>query len=578
MRILRPLLLATSALTLMGAPAFSMSLQEAAMMAVTTNPAMEAAKENRRAQVYELKQGRGLYYPRLDLSADVGPEWTNTRAIDPSVTYLRYDSRVSLTQLLFDGFEREALIERRASRLDGAAIRVEERVETLSLDTAEVYLDVLRYSDLIAIAQENIAVHESILSQVRQRVDGGESGVGDLQQTESRLAAARETLVSTEQDLRDAQARFAAVVGADPSGLVPAPSMAGSLPGRVDEAVNYAINNSPTLRARAAQIDEAKAFHREAAANYYPTIELVVQHSRNYNVDGVAGMNNDASALLQLNWNLFNGGIDTARRTELAHRIGEERAQTMNVERGIAREARVSWNALDAARSRVGILREQVASNSEVVETYRQEFLIGQRDLLDLLDSENELFLARSALVSAQYVTEFAAYRILAVMGALSNALGIPDPAEAVANARVGAEVTPDYEFGARAVSSVNRPAPDRIYVSGSMPEQPAAQQQAQPQAPAQPQTQTQTQIQAQPVPQRLPPDSAIARPAPAPGSAHRVQAPAIPAAPSNAAPSLAEARPAAATATGSAAFGTPGQSTTQSLNARSLQAARGVQ
>ncbi len=575
MRILRPLLLATSALTVMGAPAFSMSLQEAAMMTVTTNPAMEAAKENRRAQVFELKQGRGLYYPRIDLSADVGPEWTHTRATEPSETWLRYDSRISLTQLLFDGFEREALIERRASRLDGAAIRVEERTETLSLDTAEVYLDVLRYRDLIGIARENIAVHESILSQVRQRVEGGESGVGDLQQTESRLAAARDTVVTTEQDRMDAEARFDAIVGAEPEGLVPAPSLAGYLPGRVEEAVSFAVNNSPTLRARAAQIDEAKAFHREAAAAYYPTIELVLQHSRNYNVDAVAGINNDASALLQLNWNLFNGGIDTARRTELAHRIGEERAQTMNVERNIARETRVSWNALQAARSRVSILREQVASNSEVVETYRQEFLIGQRDLLDLLDSENELFLARSALVSAQYVVEFAAYRILAVMGSLSNALGIPDPAEAVADARAGAEVTPDYEFGNRAVAAVNRPAPDRVYTSSSEAPQPAVQQQAQPQP------QPQAREQARPLPQQLAPDTAGARPAPVRATAARVVEPAIPPAPTpvvetGTAPNLAAARPTIPVHGAAAPSREP--TTTQSLNARSLQAAQGLQ
>jgi adhesin transport system outer membrane protein len=98
------------------------------------------------------------------------------------------------------------------------------------------------------------------------------------------------------------------------------------------------------------------------------------------------------------------------------------------------------------------------------VETYRQEFLIGQRDLLDLLDSENELFLSRSALVSAQYVSEFAVYRILAVMGALSDSLGVPDPEEAAATARAGAGVTPDYSFGERAVDAVNRPAPDQTY------------------------------------------------------------------------------------------------------------------
>ncbi|WP_092787474.1 TolC family outer membrane protein [Rhodospira trueperi] len=467
MRLKRHLFLVTTALSgfgLLGAlPASAMSLEEAAFQAASTNPQIEAAKENRRAQVFELRQGRGLYFPRLDVTADVGPEWTETRNIDDE-KLVRYDTQIRLTQLLFDGFAREAKIEQRASRLDGAALRVEERVETLSLDAAEVYMDVLRYRELRDIAIDNVAVHEDILSQVSQRVNAGQTGIGDQQQTETRLAAARDAVVSAEQDVRDAEASFLRIVGTAPDAMSEPPSLVDYMPGTVDEAVFQAVNNSPTLRATAAQIDEAHAAHREAGGAYYPTIELELQHSRNDDIDGVEGINNDATALVRLTWNLFNGGIDTARRTELAHRIGEQRAETMNVERALAEEARISWNAMEAARSRVDILRDQVASNTNVVETYRQEFLIGQRDLLDLLDSENELFLSRSALVSAQYVSEFAVYRILAVMGALSDALGVPDPGEAAATARAGAGVTPDYSFGERAVDAVNRPAPDQTY------------------------------------------------------------------------------------------------------------------
>jgi len=461
MRLCRHLFLATTALTMLGAlPAQGMSLQEAAFQATATNPQIEAAKENRRAQVFELRQGRGLYFPRLDVSADVGPEWTETRTIDEK-TLLRYDTQIRLTQLLFDGFDREAKIEQRAARLDGASILVEERVETLSLDAAEVYMDMLRYQELRDIAAENIAVHEDILSRVGQRVNAGQSGVGDQQQTESRLSAARDTLVSAEQDLADARARFLTIVGSEPEALSTPPDLEPALPASVEEAVVYAVNNNPTLRARAAEIDEAHAAHREAGGAYYPTIELELQHKRNHNVDGVEGINNDASAMVLLTWNLFNGGIDTARRVEMSHRIGEQRAETMQVERAVAQETRVSWNALESARNRVAILRDQVVSNTEVVDTYRQEFLIGQRDLLDLLDSENELFLSRSALVSAEYVTDFAIYRILAVMGALSSALGVADPEEAVADARAGAGVVPDYAFGARTIEGITRPAPD---------------------------------------------------------------------------------------------------------------------
>jgi adhesin transport system outer membrane protein len=438
----------------------AMTLEDAAGIAVQTNPEVEAARENRRAQAYELRQGRGLYLPRIDLSASYGPEWTETRRLnDPEELMMRYDTELTLTQLLFDGFAREALIERRAARLDGASLRVEERVETISLDTSEVFLDVMRYEELLRLAENNVAIHREILDQVSRRVNAGQSGVGDLQQAESRLAAAEDTVVQSRQDLQDARARFERIVGTPPDALERPPSLADQLPPTLDEAVVTAVNASPTLRATAAVIDEAKAQRREATAEYYPTVELVVSHTRNHNVDGAPGINNDANAQVRLSWNIFNGGIDEARRMELAHRIGEQRAETMNVERAVAEEARLSWNALDAARQRINILVQQVQSNEQVVQTYRQEFTIGVRDLLDLLDAENELFLSRSALVSAEYVADFAVHRILAVMGVFSTALNVSDPVEAQASARAGAGVDPEYVFGARTLEDVHRSA-----------------------------------------------------------------------------------------------------------------------
>ena len=63
---------------------------------------------------------------------------------------------------------------------------------------------------------------------------------------------------------------------------------------------------------------------------------------------------------------------------------------------------------------------------------YAQQFDLGQRGLLDLLDSENELFLARSNLVTATFTETFAVYRVLAVIGMMLDTLDIDRPKEAI--------------------------------------------------------------------------------------------------------------------------------------------------
>ena len=59
------------------------SLSETVQFAIGSHPDVREAAANRRATEAELREARGLYYPRLDLRAGIGPEWTlNTVASD----------------------------------------------------------------------------------------------------------------------------------------------------------------------------------------------------------------------------------------------------------------------------------------------------------------------------------------------------------------------------------------------------------------------------------------------------------------------------------------------------------------
>ena len=66
-------------------------------------------------------------------------------------------------------------------------------------------------------------------------------------------------------------------------------------------------------------------------------------------------------------------------------------------------------------------------------EAYQQQFTLGQRTLLDLLDSENELFTANRRYTEVRYTEEFSMYRVVAATGALLKQQNIVVPTEAVA-------------------------------------------------------------------------------------------------------------------------------------------------
>lgn len=412
---------------------YAMTLQEAVGLAISTNPEVGAVANDRLAVDEELRQGRALYYPQVDLRAETGPEFSENATVDAQghdSGKWRHRSQASLTlsQLLFDGFFADSEVERQKARVKSAAYRVGETAEFVGLDAVEAYLEVLRHRERVLIAEDNVTVHRDTLGKVQQRAQAGGGNIADVRQAEARLSSAESALVQTRGDLRDAEALFERVVGQKPDSLDPATVPATDLPADVDEAVAISVENSPTVQFARADIETAQADVKQQEASLYPDLRLEVGGSIADNIDGKTDTEHDATALVVMRWNLYRGGADTARIREFKHRLAEATDNLRINERRVSEDARVSWNAIEVSRQNVQILAQNVEANQRTRDVYAQQFDIGQRGLLDLLDSDNELFLSRDNLITARYAEIFATYRLLATMGALVDTVGAPPP------------------------------------------------------------------------------------------------------------------------------------------------------
>ena len=106
-------------------------------------------------------------------------------------------------------------------------------------------------------------------------------------------------------------------------------------------------------------------------------------------------------------------------------RASEAMYKIHEIDRQIRRELDVSLNDYQVTRDQVSLLRDRVATAQEVTTAYGEQFRLGQRTLIELLDSGNELFLARTDLTSREYEQILAAYEFLAVKGTLLEDLGV---------------------------------------------------------------------------------------------------------------------------------------------------------
>ncbi len=436
------------ALAMFAVPSVSaMSMKEAVMQALRTNPEINEAIANRQSIEFELEQGRGLYRPRVDLEGSIGGEIRNsdtTRANnDEDHLFLRREASIVVRQTLFDGFGIDAEVERQASRVDGASLRIRERAEFIALAVIREYLEIARLQRVIGITKQNIAYHNKILGEISQGASEGSLSIADRQQAQERVFAARAALVEFEEDLKAAEATFIKLVGKEIGKIGPRIDIKGKGPKSLEAALKAARANHPSVKFAKADIDAAAALVKAAESKFYPRVSLEGRGSLGEDLGGVRGTDNDLQGNLVVNWNIYNGGIDAANKQEQIRHVDEAYHRLHKITREVEEGVRQSWNRRSQQSRRLKELLRQLSATEQLQTSYTEQFKIGERSLLDLLDNQNTRFALQVAVATGDSAVKFADYRILAAQGHLLQAIGVGAPKDAKPYARKDAKVPP---------------------------------------------------------------------------------------------------------------------------------------
>ncbi|KAA3654936.1 MAG: channel protein TolC [Proteobacteria bacterium] len=401
------------------------SLREAVQRAVVSNPEVQARWHAYLAAEEEQDVARGGYYPRVDLTAGIGRE----RQTDPGVAdrnYTRRGATLSLNQMVYDGFATQSEVARLGHAKLTRYFEILDASESVAGETVRAYADVLRYRDLVQLAQENFLRHKEVFDQIEERARAGVGRRVDLEQAGGRLALAESNLLTEASNLHDVSARYHRLVGELPADtLQPMGRIAEQLPPSVADALRLAYEGHPAFHAAVENVRAATEEAKGKEAAYQPRVDLRARQSVDYNTDGVDGRHGDSVVELVMNFNLFKGGSDRATVRQFAQRLNQSKDLRDKACRDIRQTLSIAYNDVQRLAEQLKYLNQHQLSISKAREAYRKQFDIGQRTLLDLLDTENEYFQARRAYVNGDYDHKVAEARTLGGMGKLLPSLQV---------------------------------------------------------------------------------------------------------------------------------------------------------
>lgn len=410
-----------------GAQELPDALLQAARQAVAANPDVQSRWHVFTASESDQDQARAGYRPTVDLTAGVGRERRKSPGTATN-SYTRSGVEASLTQMLYDGWFTPNEVERLGHARVTRYFELLETMEDTTLEVVRAYSDVLRYRKLVDLAKSNYVEHKLLHDQISERVKAGVSRGVDFEQATGRLALAESNLLTEASNLHDVTARYLRIIGVQPDPQLPsleARHLASGVPADSESAVKAALSENYQLKASIANILSSMSDVDSQKAGYRPRLDLRARQGVFRNLDGVDGRSREGVVELVLSYNLYRGGADDARLRGAAEELNRSKDLREKACRDARQTLAIAWNDVQRLREQLAYLDQHQLSTEKSREAYRQQFDIGQRTLLDLLDTENEYFEARRAYVNATHDQVIAQARSLASMGQLLKTLGV---------------------------------------------------------------------------------------------------------------------------------------------------------
>ncbi|WP_114953919.1 TolC family outer membrane protein [Sphingosinicella terrae] len=404
------------------------TVDQAVDLAINTQPEVQARWEAFLAAGADRRAVRGGYLPTVDVNGEYGAA---TREYDDRGWFARDYVELSITQMLFDGFlVRSQLEEADQTRLTRYYELLDE-VQSKALEAIEAYEDVRQYRETLALAQRNYETHQQVHALISERAQSGVSNRADLEQAAGRLALAESNMLTEQANLHDVTARFQRIVGRQPAeALQDFPVASARVPGDLEAVMTEALRNHASLYAANATVEAAKAAVSESRAAYYPRVSVAARGGTYRNSSSFdaqfdpRGRGEEAFVGLNFSYNLFRGGADQARTDAAERRLFQSEDLLDKACVDLRQSASIAWNNVNSLRARLRALEAHRIGAANVATAYEQQFYIGRRTLLDVLDAKNEAFQAERAFAQAQHELTKAYYRTLRAMGILLDVLG----------------------------------------------------------------------------------------------------------------------------------------------------------
>lgn len=405
-------------LALSSAPASATSLREALTATYASNPTLTGTRAGLRAtdEQYGILRAGGL--PQIGATASFNQGIENFRSLNSFNRVGTAGANLSIP--LWQGGRVRSALKAADARVAGGQQSLRATEGNVFVAAVAAYMDVLRDRAIVTLNLNNVRVLQTNLDATNDQFQAGSLTRTDVAQSVARLEGAKSQLAAARATLTASEENYRAVIGQE-AGALDQPPPLPPLPKTPDEAETTAIDNNPDIAAAAASVRATHADVNTARANRNPTISASIGENYYNYADGslgfVARHGQYAGAGVTATLPLYQGGLVGAQVRQAQAFEQQALENQTGTERQVVANTHAAYSSYEASEYTTRSSEEQVRANTLALDGLRAEQSVGLRQVLDVLNGEQELLSSKVTLVSAQHDAYLAGFQLLNAMG-----------------------------------------------------------------------------------------------------------------------------------------------------------------
>ena len=393
------------------------TLAQALVGAYRSNSTLNAERARQRGTDEQVPQALSGWRPTITAQGTAARQWADTNVTDLTIAD-PVNLSISLSQPLFRGFKTLEATKVAEANVQAGRQQLLGVEQTTLFNAVQAYMNVVQNRQVLSLRRKFVGVLQKQLYASDARFKAGELTRTDVAQSRASLKGAEATMAVAVANVKAAEANYQTVIGKHP-GKLAAPSLA-KRPNSLDAALNIAQETNPNILLSAYVVEAAEHQIEVIKGDLLPTLSL--NGSYTYSHEPSSNVETAQNAQIQgvLTVPLYEGGRTYSAVRQAKQTASQNRIQVISATRSVRENVTNAWNNLIATGQSLSGVGAQVSASRLALDGVRQEYAVGSRTTIDVLNAEQALLNAQISSVVAQHDQVVASYQLLTAMGRMT--------------------------------------------------------------------------------------------------------------------------------------------------------------